>query len=93
MLRQVLDNNDDLSHLIVTFAKTGKEHTATLEFVREYTERWTVPIVWLAFRDNKTGFEVVDFATASRKGKPFEELIRIGGTRLTRLPGSAPSTL
>ena len=76
MLRQVLDKNDDLSDLVVTFANTGKEHPATLEFVRECAERWAVPIVWLEFRDNETGFEVVDFTSASRQGEPFEALIR-----------------
>ena len=76
MLRQVLDNNKDLTDLVVTFANTGKEHPATLEFVRECAERWSVPIVWLEFRDNEAGIEVVDFASASRQGEPFEALIR-----------------
>lgn len=76
MLRQVLDNNEDLSDLVITFANTGKEHPATLEFVRECAERWAVPIVWLEFRDDDTGFAVVDYATASRQGEPFEALIR-----------------
>jgi 3'-phosphoadenosine 5'-phosphosulfate sulfotransferase (PAPS reductase)/FAD synthetase len=76
MLRQVLDSNDDQSDLVVTFANTGKEHPATLEFVRECAERWAVPIIWLEFRDNEAGFEVVDFASASRQGEPFEALIR-----------------
>ena len=76
MLRQVLDYNEDLSDLVVTFANTGKEHPATLEFVRECAERWAVPIVWLEFRDDDAGFSVVDYATASRKGEPFEALIR-----------------
>ncbi|QVN09501.1 phosphoadenosine phosphosulfate reductase family protein [Pseudomonas rhodesiae] len=76
MLRQVLDNNDDLSDLVVTFANTGKEHPATLEFVRECAERWKVPIVWLEFRDDDAGFAVMDYATASRQGEPFEALIR-----------------
>ena len=76
MLRQVLDSNEDLSDLVVTFANTGKEHPATLEFVRECAERWAVPIVWLEFRDDEAGFAVVDYATASRQGEPFEALIR-----------------
>jgi len=76
MLRQVLDNNEDLTDLVVTFANTGKEHPATLEFVRECAERWSVPIVWLEFRNNDAGFEVVDFASASRQWEPFEALIR-----------------
>lgn len=76
MLRQVLDNNEDLSDLVVTFANTGKEHPATLEFVRECAQRWAVPIVWLEFRDDYAGFSVVDYDTASRQGEPFEALIR-----------------
>ncbi|WP_248769115.1 phosphoadenosine phosphosulfate reductase family protein [Pseudomonas sp. MWU12-2345] len=76
MLRQVLDNNEDLSDLVVTFANTGKEHPATLEFVRECAERWALPIVWLEFRDDDAGFAVVDYASASRQGEPFEALIR-----------------
>lgn len=76
MLRQVLDNNDDLSDLIVTFANTGKEHPATLDFVKECSERWAVPIVWLEFRDNEQGFAIVNYETASRDGQPFEDLIR-----------------
>lgn len=76
MLRQVLDNNDDLGDLIVTFANTGKEHPATLDFVKECSERWAVPIVWLEFRDNEQGFAIVNYETASRDGQPFEDLIR-----------------
>lgn len=45
MLSQVMDSNTDLDDLIITFANTGKEHPATLEFVRECAERWAVPIV------------------------------------------------
>lgn len=76
MLRQVLDNNEDLSDLVVTFANTGKEHPATLEFVRECAEHWDVPIVWLEYREDEAGFAVVDYASASCQGEPFEALIR-----------------
>lgn len=76
MLRQVLDHNENLSDLIVLFANTGKEHEATLEFVRDVGERWGVSIVWLEYRDNDDGFAVVSFETASRNGEPFEALIR-----------------
>ena len=76
MLRQVLDHNDDLGDLIVTFANTGKEHPATLDFVKECSERWSVPIVWLEYRDNEQGFAIVTYETASRDGQPFEVLIR-----------------
>lgn len=76
MLRQVLDSNDDLGGLIVTFANTGKEHPATLDFVQECSDRWGVPIVWLEYRDDEPGFAIVDYETASREGQPFEDLIR-----------------
>ena len=76
MLRQVLDHNEDLSDLLVLFANTGKEHPATLEFVRECAERWAVPITWLEYRDDDQGFAVVDFDNCSRNGEPFEAVIR-----------------
>lgn len=76
MLRQVVDHNENLSDLVVLFANTGKEHEATLKFVRDVGERWGVRIVWLEYRDDDAGFEVVSFATASRNGEPFEALIR-----------------
>lgn len=76
MLRQVLDANEDHSDLLVLFANTGKEHPATLDFVQDCAERWGVPITWLEFRDDDAGFAVVDFASASRAGEPFEALIK-----------------
>lgn len=79
MLFMVLLNNsseDIAKYLLIIFANTGKEHPATLDFVRECAERWAVPIVWLEFRDDDAGFAVVDYATASRQGEPFEALIR-----------------
>lgn len=62
--------------LVITFATIGKEHPATLEFVQECAERWTVPIVWLVFRDYDTGFTVVDYASVSRHREPFKALTR-----------------
>ncbi|KAI2693251.1 hypothetical protein GBC55_006915 [Pseudomonas sp. TNT3] len=57
------------------YAYTDK--TLALRSYKERSaERWSVPIVWLEFRDNEAGFEVVDFASASREGEPFEALIR-----------------
>lgn len=76
MLRQVLDANEDHSDLLVLFANTGKEHPATLDFVQDCAENWGVPITWLEYRDDDLGFAVVDFASASRQGEPFEAVIR-----------------
>jgi 3'-phosphoadenosine 5'-phosphosulfate sulfotransferase (PAPS reductase)/FAD synthetase len=76
MLRKVLDANPDRSNLIVTFANTGKEHEATLEFVRDCEMHWGVPIIWLEYRAEAPGFAVVTFETASRNGEPFADLVR-----------------
>ena len=63
--------------VIVTFANTGMEREETLRFVHECGSRWNVPIVWLEWRREKPGFEVVGYNSASRKGEPFEALIRM----------------
>jgi len=60
----------------VVFANTGKEDEATLRFVRDCAELWRVPIVWVEYRPDGDGWALVDFASASRNGEPFEALIR-----------------
>lgn len=79
MLFMVLLHNtpeDIAKYLLVIFANTGKEHPATLEFVKACAERWGIPIIWLEYRDDEQGFAIVNFASASRAGEPFEALIR-----------------
>lgn len=60
----------------VVFANTGKEEEATLRFVRDCGELWRVPIMWVEYTAEAPGWRVVDFDSASRKGEPFEALIR-----------------
>lgn len=77
MLWRVLQSNGGLpADAVVCFANTGKEDEATLRFVRECSERWSVPITWVEYRNNDAMFAVVDFDTASRNGEPFEAIIR-----------------
>lgn len=77
MLWRVLQSNGGLpSDAVVCFANTGKEDEATLRFVRDCSERWSVPINWLEFRNTEAGFALVDFETASRNGEPFEAIIK-----------------
>jgi hypothetical protein len=61
---------------IVCFANTGKEDEATLRFVQDCSERWNVEIHWVEFQDADPAFKRITFETASRKGEPFEALIR-----------------
>jgi 3'-phosphoadenosine 5'-phosphosulfate sulfotransferase (PAPS reductase)/FAD synthetase len=78
MLRRVLDAfgstlPDDVK---VVFCNTGKERPQTLDFVERCSQRWGVPVVWLEYRRQAPHkFLVVDYATASRNGEPFEEII------------------
>lgn len=77
MLWRVLQSNNGLpADAKVCFANTGKEDEATLRFVRDCAENWKVPIAWVEYRSEKPHLAVVDFASASRKGEPFEQLIR-----------------
>ncbi|MGA0233875.1 MAG: Nin-like protein, partial [Saprospiraceae bacterium] len=79
MLKQFIEANDGLPNdCLVTFANTGKEEEATLEFVDRCSKEWEVPIIWLEYQwaeKTKDRFKVVDFQTAARNGEPFEALI------------------
>ena len=64
---------------VVCFANTGKEDEATLRFVRDCSECWGVPIVWIEYQsaeETADRWRLVDFDSASRGGEPFEALIR-----------------
>jgi len=86
MLWRVLQSNDGLpDDAIVCFANTGKEHDATLQFVKDCEINWNVKINWIEFEDTEAGFKVVNFDTASRNGEPFEALIK----KYKKLPNPA----
>jgi 3'-phosphoadenosine 5'-phosphosulfate sulfotransferase (PAPS reductase)/FAD synthetase len=78
MLRLLLDEHGGTlpADCHVVFANTGKEDEATLRFVRDCAQRWSVPIVWVEYLPDGEGWRRVDFASASRNGEPFEALIR-----------------
>ena len=70
----------------IIFCNTGKERPETLDFVRRCSEEWNVPITWLEYRyypqasggrdSPKHHLAIVNHLTASRDGRPFDELIR-----------------
>lgn len=65
---------DEGGQYLVTFQNTGKEMPQTLDFINECDIKWNLNIVWLEFRFGN-GFEVVNYKTASRDGRPFNEAI------------------
>jgi hypothetical protein len=80
MTKLLLDNWNDEYEFIVTFANTGLEHEKTLEFVHNCDKVFNFNTVWLesnVFHSQRkgTGFKVVTYETASRKGEPFKEVI------------------
>lgn len=77
MLHEILQANGPLpERAVVTFQNTGREMPQTLDFVAEVADRWSVPVVWLEYRDAAPHFEIVGHNSASRNGEPFEALIR-----------------
>jgi hypothetical protein len=69
--------------VVVTFANTGREMPATLDFVARMASEWSVPIVWLEFRHSHVPgkrrrirwAEMVNHNSASRNGEPFDMLL------------------
>ena len=84
MLWRILQSNNGLpSDAIVCFANTGKEEEATLRFIKNCEDNWKVKIHWIEYRyaaETKDRWKLVDFATASRNGEPFFELIDQNGS-------------
>ena len=85
MLYKILEAHGGLpDHIKVIFANTGKELDQTLDFVRDMGERWGIEVTWVEARvrtggegENKYVYStvVVDYNTASRDGRPFNEVI------------------
>lgn len=69
---------------VVVFANTGKERPETLDFVNEWDNRWDFNVVWIESIINKergvgSMYKIVDYETAERTGKIFEEMIDVYG--------------
>ena len=81
MLKKILEAYDhDLPNSIqVCFANTGKEMPETLDFVHECETRWNIKVNWLELEISEERpiwrTKVVNYETASRDGKPFDELL------------------
>lgn len=58
----------------IVFANTGKERKETLDFVNKLEQFYSVKIHWLEYK--KDSFTETNYTLASRKGEPFDQLIR-----------------
>jgi hypothetical protein len=66
--------------MVFVFANTGQENEQTLEFVQNCSEYFGFPVHWVEAKVDMearkgTRHSVVDFASASRNGSPFEQVI------------------
>lgn len=73
----------DWSKLFV-FANTGREKEETLIFLDNLETKLGIPIFWVEMvvkseKPLRIGYKMVDFETADRSGKPFEEAIKLRG--------------
>lgn len=81
MMAMLLHREKDFSDIRITFANTGLEHPATLDFINECDKRIAGGrVVWLeAVVDPTPGVgirhKVVSYETASRNGEPFRDYI------------------
>lgn len=79
MTKMLLEREKD-KRIIVTFANTGCEHPATLDFVRDCDEHFGFKTVWLEAVVNGKGVgvthKVTNYEDASRNGEPYERVIK-----------------
>lgn len=76
--------------IVVTFANTGLEHEATLDFIRDCDTHFGFNTVWLEAVVGGKGVgirhKVVTYETAARNGEPFEAYIAKHGIPNHALP-------
>jgi hypothetical protein len=82
MTKYMLDNcADEYDDIRVVFANTGQESPETLDFVHECDKRFGFNVVWVEAEVNHkkrvgTKHKIVSYETASRRGEPFEDVIK-----------------
>jgi hypothetical protein len=74
-------NRRDEYEMIFVFANTGQENEETLRFVQRCSVFFGFPVVWVEAKVNPihrkpTLHKVVDFLTADRDGRPYEDVIK-----------------
>ena len=70
MLHRILEAHHGTlpDYVVVTFANTGREMPATLDFVKACQDKWNVPITWLELGKYEVKGE---YKTGSKKGMPI----------------------
>tara|TARA_R110000772_G_C13206042_1_gene430533 strand:- start:48 stop:932 length:885 start_codon:yes stop_codon:yes gene_type:complete len=80
MAQWLLNNKQDEYDMVCIFANTGQENEETLEFANKCDKAFNMNLIWVEALVNPeygkgVRHKVVNFETASRDGKPFEDII------------------
>lgn len=80
MTKLIWDTMREEYDVVITFANTGCEDDRTLDFVHACETHWEWPVVWLEAKVHpRIGegikFNIVDYESASRDGKPFRDVV------------------
>lgn len=81
MAQWLVRNKSKEYDMVFVFANTGEENEETLKFVEKCDKEFRLNVVWVEAvvhhgERKGTTHKIVDFKTASRKGEPFEEVIK-----------------
>jgi hypothetical protein len=95
MTKMILDHfrqREPERMICVMFANTGEEHEETLKFIDRCDKEFKFGTIWIeAVVDPRKGagvrHKIVTFETASRNGKPFEDVIEKYGIQNKAYPG------
>tara|TARA_A100001035_G_scaffold70475_1_gene53925 strand:+ start:743 stop:1693 length:951 start_codon:yes stop_codon:yes gene_type:complete len=91
LTKKILEHKNEWKDVVVTFANTGQEHDKTLDFIHNCDTHFNFNTVWLEAkitheRGVGTRHTIVDYKTASRKGEPFEQVIKKHGIPFSGSP-------
>ena len=81
MMTHLLLKNNTYDEVVVIFANTGEENEETLSFINKCDKYFGFNVIWVETKvyhgERKgSGYTIVNYDTASRLGKPFEEIIK-----------------
>ena len=80
MTKKLLEQKDNWKEILVIFANTGQEHEKTLEFIHNCDQNFGFNTVWIEAiahpgEKKASTARIVNFESASRDGRPFEDVI------------------
>ena len=80
MSKWLIDNKSDEYDMTFVYSNTGQEHENTLKFIDQCDKAFRLNLHWIEADVKEKGvgtsYKIVDYETASRDGKPFEDIVK-----------------